>query len=64
MVAAIKQFNPSINGFDVSVFTGEYVTGDIDMEYIEYLEKQRSDSTINRSIPVSEHTIGLYNLQK
>lgn len=36
--------NPAIQEFDCSVFTGEYVTGDITPEYLEYIAQQRNDS--------------------
>lgn len=35
--------NPEITEFDVSCFTGEYVTGDISLDYLNELEKARSD---------------------
>ena len=43
MVEAVKEGNPSIKQFDLSVFTGEYVTGDIDDNYLKALQKQRND---------------------
>ncbi len=41
--ASVQQENPNIKEFDTSVFTGEYVTGDIDEEYLDNIAKQRND---------------------
>ncbi|MDQ8934710.1 amidophosphoribosyltransferase [Acinetobacter rudis] len=35
---------PTVTEFDCSVFDGIYVTGDIDVDYLDRLEKSRSDS--------------------
>lgn len=43
LVQSCKQFNPKIETFDCSVFTGQYVTGGVDERYIEHLEKLRND---------------------
>lgn len=44
LVASVRQFNPAIEMFDCSVFTGEYVTGGVDEVYLGGLEETRSDS--------------------
>lgn len=44
LVASCKQFNPSIEQFDCSVFTGEYVTGGVDDRYLEHLMRLRNDN--------------------
>lgn len=44
LVAAVQQFNPAIEKFDCSVFTGEYITGGVDDEYLSELEGKRADS--------------------
>jgi amidophosphoribosyltransferase len=41
--------NPKIKRFDTSVFDGEYITGDIDKQYLQNLEKMRSDNAKNSS---------------
>lgn len=40
---AVREENPKLTSFETSVFSGEYITGDITEEYFEYLDKQRSD---------------------
>ncbi|EIM89607.1 amidophosphoribosyltransferase [Stereum hirsutum FP-91666 SS1] len=44
LVNSVRNLNPAIQQFDCSVFTGEYVTGGVDREYLEGLERLRSDN--------------------
>lgn len=44
LVQTATEGNPNIRQFDCSVFNGEYVTGDIDAEYLNRLEQKRNDS--------------------
>lgn len=43
LVRSVQQFNPKLTHFDCSVFTGEYVTGDIDENYLQHIESLRSE---------------------
>lgn len=45
LVEAVRFGNPAITQFDDSVFTGRYVTGDIDKEYLATLSERRSDAS-------------------
>ena len=40
---SIQIENPTIHNFDDSVFTGEYITGDIDKCYLDAIAKSRND---------------------
>lgn len=44
LIACAKRGNPEIQNFDTSCFTGNYVTGDVDDEYLSRIEKHRSDA--------------------
>jgi amidophosphoribosyltransferase len=44
LVQSCRQFNPSIQEFECSVFTGKYVTGGVDERYLEHIEKLRNDN--------------------
>jgi amidophosphoribosyltransferase len=44
LVKSCQQFNPSIETFDCSVFTGKYVTGDITEDYLNSLVVIRNDN--------------------
>jgi amidophosphoribosyltransferase len=40
---AVRRGNPQLERLDMSCFTGEYVTGDVDRAYLDALEQQRND---------------------
>lgn len=40
---AVQTENPAIKNFDASVFTGEYITGDVDQVYLEAIAAARND---------------------
>jgi len=44
LVAACREGNPDIEQFDCSVFDGNYVSGNIDGDYLDRLEQQRNDA--------------------
>ncbi|HLW73603.1 MAG TPA: amidophosphoribosyltransferase [Gammaproteobacteria bacterium] len=43
LIEAVRRGNPRIQRFDTSVFSGEYITGDVTRDYLMSLEKERSD---------------------
>ncbi|HEX7964100.1 MAG TPA: amidophosphoribosyltransferase [Gammaproteobacteria bacterium] len=43
LIDAVRRGNPRIQRFETSVFTGEYITGDVTQDYLDSLEKERSD---------------------
>ncbi|WP_318490893.1 amidophosphoribosyltransferase [Photobacterium leiognathi] len=45
LVDAVAEGNPEIRLFETSVFNGNYVTGDVNQEYLEYLDSLRSDDS-------------------
>jgi len=44
LVSSVRELNQSIEQFECSVFSGEYVTGGVDAEYLDHLENVRSDN--------------------
>lgn len=44
LIEAVRKGNPSIQHFDTSCFSNEYITGDIDEIYLERVESLRNDS--------------------
>lgn len=48
LIAAGQELNPSIKRFDASCFTGSYVTGDIDEQYLQDLETEGRGANRNR----------------
>jgi amidophosphoribosyltransferase len=51
LIASVRQLNPSIETFDCSVFTGEYVTGGVDEPYLTHIESLRADHVKNTTVP-------------
>ncbi len=48
LVAAAREGNPAIEEFDCSVFTGQYITGDVDQNYLDDLHRDRNDEAKSR----------------
>jgi amidophosphoribosyltransferase len=43
LVGAVQRGNPTLRQFDMSCFTGEYVTGDVSEDYLEQVAERRND---------------------
>lgn len=43
LTASVQQENPNIKQFDASVFTGQYITGDVSKEYLDNIAFARND---------------------
>jgi amidophosphoribosyltransferase len=54
---AVRRGNPRLQRFDSSCFTGEYVTGDIDRDYLECLARDRADAAKTPKAPHAESAI-------
>jgi amidophosphoribosyltransferase len=62
LVAAVGLGNQTITQFETSVFNGEYVTGDIDQSYLDFLESLRSDDAkLQKDIQQDLASLELYN---
>ncbi len=66
LIAASGEGNPEIPRFDCAVFDGDYVTGDVDDEYLRKLEAARNDlaksSGEDGSMPSSQNAmVGIHN---
>ncbi len=48
LIAAVKEVNADLTGFETSCFNGDYITGDVDKKYLNWLETRRSDSADSR----------------
>ncbi|MCB1705370.1 MAG: amidophosphoribosyltransferase [Halioglobus sp.] len=56
--------NPHVDGFDCSVFNGEYITGDIDQNYLDRVELLRNDEAQHErrvQLQTDGAVVGLYN---
>jgi amidophosphoribosyltransferase len=62
LVDAVGLGNRDIAKFETAVFNGEYVTGDIDQKYLEFLESLRSDDAkVQREIQQELANLELHN---
>jgi len=61
LVDAVKKGSPDISSFDDSVFTGSYVTGDIDTIYLDDLQSVRSDAAKRKRRDSDDDVIDLHN---
>ncbi|EGU37095.1 amidophosphoribosyltransferase [Vibrio scophthalmi] len=62
LVSAVGLGNSDIAKFETSVFSGEYVTGDITQQYLEYLESLRSDDAkLQAELQQDLASLELYN---
>jgi amidophosphoribosyltransferase len=43
LVDAVKLENPEVARFETSVFDGQYITGDVDQDYLDLINNARSD---------------------
>jgi amidophosphoribosyltransferase len=54
LIEAVRAGNPKITRFDTSCFDGQYITGDITPDYLDFLERHRSDGeTVSADHPAS-----------
>ena len=64
LVRCSQEGNPTVEAFECSVFTGEYVTGDVDRAYLERLQMERNDDAqaLRRERPSEDGVVvGLHN---
>lgn len=62
LVDAVRRGNPRIRRFDTSVFSGEYVTGDVTGDYLASLAQERSDQAKQKRLSNSRQVIEMYNV--
>ncbi len=61
LIEAVRKGRPDIDGFDDSVFTGNYITGDIDENYLNILQSSRSDAAKDERRKNDDEVIDMYN---
>ena len=59
LIKACRHGNPDIQQFDTSVFTGEYITGDVNTHYLLQLDKQRNDANKKKHQQALEETLSI-----
>ncbi|GAD88387.1 MULTISPECIES: amidophosphoribosyltransferase [Vibrio] len=62
LVSAVGHGNPDISTFETSVFSGQYVTGDVDQKYLDFLDSLRSDDAkLEQNIAQDLANLEMYN---
>lgn len=64
LFACATEGNPEITEFEASVFDGNYITGDIDQDYLDKLELKRKDSNKQKTNSLYDKTVNgldMYN---
>ncbi len=64
LIASSAEGNPAVQNYDCSVFTGKYVTGDIDQGYLQRIDALRNDDAQSERLAGTAEegaVIGLYN---
>ncbi|EED33117.1 amidophosphoribosyltransferase [gamma proteobacterium NOR5-3] len=62
LISCSKEGNPLIEAFDCSVFDGNYVTGDVDEDYLAALDAERNDEAQSITRQSSDGDgVGIYN---
>ena len=62
LIRCSSEGNPSIASFECSVFNGEYVTGDVDQKYLDWLDESRNDKA-QELLRNKKNTSNFVNLQ-
>jgi amidophosphoribosyltransferase len=61
LIACVSDVNEDIEGWECSVFTGNYITGDVDQPYLDRLEAARNDYSRAKRHDDDNGIIDLYN---
>ncbi|MDH3901013.1 MAG: amidophosphoribosyltransferase, partial [Gammaproteobacteria bacterium] len=61
LIESVIKRNPDIDRFDTSVFTGEYITGNVGTDYLNSLRAARNDSAKDRRRDSDDKAIDLHN---
>ncbi len=61
LIETVRKRNANLTRFDTSVFNGEYVTGDVSVDYLEQLRTKRNDSAKQKRREEEAEIIELHN---
>lgn len=61
LIACARKGNKTLKQFDTSCFSGDYVTGDIDQDYLDRLESARCDIAKTKRLDKETENIDLHN---
>ena len=61
LIEAVRSENPQIKRFETSVFDGNYVTNDIDQDYLNRLDQMRNDDSKAKALSAMATNLETYN---
>ncbi|MCF6442808.1 amidophosphoribosyltransferase [Pseudoalteromonas luteoviolacea] len=61
LIAAVRIENPEISLFETSVFDGQYITGDVDQDYLNRIDALRNDSAKSTREQAMSASLELHN---
>lgn len=61
LIKSCRRGNKNITHFDCSVFDGKYVTGDIDQNYLDDINKRRNDNAKQNKFDREDEILGIHN---
>jgi len=61
LIQSCQRGNKNISHFDCSVFSGEYITGDIDQRYLNEIEQRRNDNVMQNSLDKDNEILDIHN---
>lgn len=61
LIDAVRHGKAGVDSFDTSVFDGEYITGDVTQDYLNFIEEQRNDSARTKQQEGESAVIELHN---
>ena len=62
LVDAVREENRALTQFETSVFDGNYITGDVDQEYLESIDKSRSEKAKSPVIQEELSNLEMHNI--
>ncbi len=61
LIQCCQRGNHNISHFDCSVFDGQYVTSDIDQNYLDEIDKRRNDNAKQDKLAPDNEILGIHN---
>ena len=64
LIECSREGNPDIESYDCSVFSGEYITGDVDQPYLDRIESLRNDEAQSKKRAAAQEegaVVGIHN---
>lgn len=61
LIAACHRGNKNIENFDCSVFDGQYITDDIDQNYLDAIDQRRNDNAKKNKLERGNEILGIHN---